>query len=80
MRQWIKQGGQLVMDDRWAELLNLRYRYNESGKLQIMGKAKMKKDGIESPNFADAFMLTFAVPDIMVEDPQETEDPGDVFE
>lgn len=59
MREWIKSGGQLVRDDRWEELLNLRYRYNESGKLQIMGKTKMKKEGIESPNFADAFMLTF---------------------
>ncbi len=80
MRTWIKQGGQLVRDDRWAELLNLRYRYNESGKLQIMGKAKMKKDGIESPNFADAFMLTFAVNEINIEEPQDTEDPGDVFD
>jgi len=66
MREWIKKGGQLVRDDRWKELLNLRYRYNESGKLQIMGKEKMRKDGIPSPNFADAFMLTFAVPDAPV--------------
>lgn len=64
MREWIKKGGTLVRDDRWMELLNLRYRYNQSGKLQIMSKEKMRKDGIASPNFADAFMLTFAVPDM----------------
>lgn len=63
MREWIKKGGTLVKDDRWMELLNLRYRYNESGKLQIMSKERMKKNGIQSPNFADAFMLTFAVDD-----------------
>ena len=62
MREWIKSGGTLMEDDRWLELLNLRYRYNESGKLQIMSKEKMRKEGIKSPNFADAFMLTFAVP------------------
>lgn len=80
MRQWIKQGGQLVRDDRWKELLNLRYRYNEGGKLQIMGKAKMKKEGIASPNFADAFMLTFGVPEYEIQEPLPTEDPGDIFE
>ncbi|HUS99130.1 MAG TPA: hypothetical protein VMY59_02285, partial [Candidatus Thermoplasmatota archaeon] len=67
MREWIKRGGQLVRDDRWKELLNLRYRYNESGRLQIMGKEKMRKEGIPSPNFADAFMLTFAVNDRFAE-------------
>jgi len=61
MREWIKAGGKLMKDDRWMELLNLRYRYNESGKLQIMSKERMRKGGIKSPNFADAFMLTFAV-------------------
>lgn len=63
MREWIKKGGVLIRDDRWRELLNIRYRYNESGKLQIMSKEKMRKEGIPSPNFADAFMLTFAVMD-----------------
>jgi len=35
--------------------------------LQIMGKEKMRKEGIPSPNFADAFMLTFAVNDRFAE-------------
>lgn len=61
LREWIQKGGVLSDDDRWLELLNLRYRYNESGKLQLMPKDKMKKEGLKSPNFADALMLTFAI-------------------
>ena len=63
-REWIKKGGMLVRDPRWKQLLNIRYRYNEAGKLQIMSKEKMKKEGIPSPDFADAWFLTFAVEDV----------------
>jgi len=61
IREWITNGGQLVRDKRWFELLNIRYQYNQAGKLQILSKDKMSKMGIKSPNFADAFSLTFAV-------------------
>ena len=66
MKEWIQKGGMLIRDKRWQELLNLRYRYNEGGKLQIMPKEQMRKKGIPSPNFADALMLTFLAPEIQV--------------
>jgi len=79
MRQWLRSGGQLVRDKRWNELLNIRYRYNESGKLQIMSKEKMRREGIPSPNCFDAFMLTFAVDESVNLDPFPTVDPGDIW-
>lgn len=80
LRKWIKSGGQLVRDKRWNELLNIRYRYNELGKMQIMGKEKMRKEGIPSPDFFDAFMLTFAIDETRKEEePLPTEDQNDIF-
>lgn len=80
-REWLKRGGMLVKDKRWAQLLNIRYRYNESGKLQIMSKERMRKEGIPSPDFADAWFLTFAVSDSVVrESTGTTQNPCDVYE
>jgi len=59
VRDWIKHKGELCQDDGWEELLNIRYRRNIKGRVQIMPKVEMKKQGMESPNCADAFMLTF---------------------
>jgi hypothetical protein len=60
LREWIKKGGELVgtMDD-WKQLLQIKYRRELSGKLKIMSKDDMRKQGIESPDDADALMLTF---------------------
>lgn len=63
MKQWISRGGLLVYDKRWEELTNLRYRRELSGKMKIMSKMDMKKEGYKSPNFADALMLTFVKPE-----------------
>jgi phage terminase large subunit len=60
LREWIKKGGELVgtMDD-WKQLLQIKYRRELNGKLKIMSKDEMRKQGIESPDVADALMLTF---------------------
>lgn len=59
LREWLRSGGELVRDDRWQELLNIRFKRNLRGKIQIMSKDEMRKEGIPSPNIADALMLTF---------------------
>lgn len=59
MRDWIKHKAELVKDKGWDELLTLRYRRNLRGKVQIMPKVEMKRNSWESPNCADALMLTF---------------------
>jgi phage terminase large subunit len=66
LKLWVKNGG-TIMDNQLGrdlikELLTIKYRRNESGKIQIMPKLEMKKIGIASPNYADAAMLTFVKP------------------
>jgi len=59
LREWLNNGGELVTHETWKELLTIRYRRQLSGKIQMMSKQDMRKDGYPSPNTADALMLTF---------------------
>lgn len=48
-------------DDRLRyELTTPRYQFSTSGKMKLESKEEMKKRGLRSPDFADAFILTFA--------------------
>ena len=59
-REWIKKGGKLTENPNWLELTKHKYKaLDSSGKLQIMPKTQMLKEGTPSPNTADALMLTF---------------------
>lgn len=60
-RGWILQGGKLVENNDWFQLCEIRYKVSDSkGKIQIMSKQEMLKNGIDSPDVADGFSLTFA--------------------
>ncbi len=60
MRNWMRGGGEIVPTEGIKEeLLSIRYRRMLSGKIEIMGKQEMRKNGIKSPNQADALALTF---------------------
>ena len=58
-REWIKKGGKLVRHEGWRQLLNIRYKRTLSNKIQVMGKEEMVRKGFDSPDVADAGMLTF---------------------
>lgn len=58
-REWIQSGGKLSFGDEWNELTLIKYKEDTSGKLKIKPKEEMRKEGIASPNIADAFALTF---------------------
>jgi hypothetical protein len=65
-------------DELIGELSSIKYKAESSGKIKIESKADMKRRGMESPNRADALMLSFAMDDIMfakrrVKDPYEEE-------
>jgi hypothetical protein len=62
LKEWLNRGGKLCKEDNWTELLDIKYRTDSSGKLQVMPKDEMRKNGIESPDIADALMLTFDRP------------------
>lgn len=64
LREWILHGGKLLKDSDWYELSSIKYKIDSSGKLKIMSKEKMLKEGIDSPDVADGLSLTFAKADI----------------
>ena len=59
LKQWLNGGGKLCATDNWGELLDLKYKSDSSGKLQIMSKDDMRCMGIDSPDVADALSETF---------------------
>ena len=64
-REWILQGGKLEKDDDWYQLADIKYKVaDSSAKLKIMSKEEMLREGIDSPDIADAFSMTFARPDV----------------
>lgn len=75
-REWILKGGKIVENNDWFQLCQIRYKVSDSrGKIQIMSKQEMLKNGIDSPDVADAGSLTFAKVDAMVEETQPTAHP-----
>ena len=59
MSEWVKSGGKIKKDIAWEELLSTRYKVQSDKKVKLMSKDEMLKEGIESPDVADALMLTF---------------------
>ncbi len=68
LREWIKGGGKLQRDDDWYQLANIKYRTKlegTHGKMVLMSKEEMAKDGIPSPDVADALSFTFRTMDTL---------------
>ena len=62
LREWCIKGGQLVEDKKTKDqLMTIRFKRSTRGKIQIIPKLELKKRfGYDSPDRADAAMLTFA--------------------
>lgn len=58
--KWLSEGGSLEPDSDWEQLSWIKYKVDSKGKIQIMPKELMKKEGHSSPDVADAFVSTFA--------------------
>jgi hypothetical protein len=72
--EWIKKGGKLMSNDDWYQLSKIKYKIKLSGtkgKLQIISKEELLKEGIQSPDVADAFAMTFATEDVVSTDASE---------
>jgi hypothetical protein len=62
-RAWLKAGGCLPRDlDLEADLRNQTYQFDAKERLMMTPKDVMKRDGLASPDSADALCLTFAEP------------------
>ena len=59
MKEWIKKGGKLNLSDDWWELTKIKTKPDSKGRLRVMSKDEMRMQGIDSPDCADALMLTF---------------------
>lgn len=60
--EWTDNGGKIIEDPdgAWDELEEIKYKINADKNMQLMSKEEMAALGIESPDVADAFALTFA--------------------
>jgi hypothetical protein len=63
-REWILRGGKIARDNDWYQLAKIKYKVaDSSGKLKMMSKEEMLRDGTDSPDVADAFAMTFTRPE-----------------
>lgn len=64
--KWLRGGGE-IMDSHGLkdELLSIRFRRTQNGRVQIMSKLDMKRLGFQSPDKADALSYTFLVEEQM---------------
>lgn len=60
-KAWLKDGI-LENHEGWYELAQPKFTYTSKGQIQIESKEDMKKRGVQSPNIADAFILTLIKP------------------
>lgn len=60
LANWIKRTGMLEPHEGWTELTRIRYKKASNGATKLESKDDMRKRGEESPDVADALMLTFA--------------------
>ena len=64
VREWIRGGGKLYRDNRWYQLLNMKYKEDHKRRLKMISKDELRKRGIPSPDAFDALALTFAQPQV----------------
>lgn len=59
MKRWLQAGGKMVKHQSWYQLLEIKYKRNSSGRVQLEPKDDLIKRGVPSPDIADAGSLTF---------------------
>ncbi len=58
--KWLNEGGTLEPSPDWDQLTWIRYKVDSGGRIQIISKDELRKEGLPSPDIADAFVSTFA--------------------
>ena len=59
LRVWVRNGGKISDRGLLDELKTIKYKEDTSGRTKIKSKEDMRKEGIKSPNRADALAMTF---------------------
>src|SRR5690606_13445795 len=61
VKTWLESGGRLVRSEEWKRLLDVRYKTDSQGKIQIISKDDLKKYyHVDDLGVPDALSLTFA--------------------
>ena len=60
MRDWVSTGCLPDEPDLVNDLATMRYSINLKGQLALWPKEKMRKEGVASPDYADALAVTFS--------------------
>ena len=58
--KWLNEGGKLEISNEWDSLRFIKYKVNSSGKIQIISKDELRREGIRSPDVIDAIAMTFS--------------------
>lgn len=58
-KDWVGRGGKVFPRPEFDDMLSLRYKAQSDRKIKLKSKDEMADEGIESPDVADAFNLTF---------------------
>lgn len=65
VREWVLHGGKLERHNDWYQLTKVKWKPQDgTGRIIIMSKQQMLKDGVDSPDIADSLSLTFSKPDL----------------
>ncbi len=72
-REWILKGGKLYGDPAWNELGIIKFKVDSERVIKLQPKTELLKAGLKSPNVADAFALTFAEDDGILQLRKEAE-------
>lgn len=79
-RDWFVKRNTSVPDqvDFKEQLCSVGYKYTTNGKLRMQSKEELMNEGIDSPDLADAFVLTFAGTEEVNEDLRYNKEYGHV--
>jgi hypothetical protein len=71
LKDWMRKGWlKIPKDEKLREqLLSRRFKYNGVGKKVVVSKDEMRKEGIKSPDRADALMMAIFYCDVYFQEP-----------
>lgn len=69
LKEYIEKGWLAIRNEKLIqELMTLRYRYDNHGRRILVSKEQLRKEGIRSPNLADALIMAASRIDAVKED------------
>lgn len=77
--KWLSEGGTLDPHPDWAQLGWIRYKVDSTGRIVIISKDDLRKEGFPSPDVVDAFVQTFARKAVINQSRQERQREKDLL-